>query len=136
MSQHLPSHQHMTSICPECGNAVKDRDLHEHISTCTFRTSGVEPDLAEILPEPTICTSCGVLFSDRDHQVGHVCDGIADRGDVSVASDTLFNDTAEATEQELDDLVAAGSVPNLATLFKRGKEAGLIKPGKEYGSSV
>lgn len=38
-------------------------------------------------------------------------------------------------EGELDQLVAAASMPSLATLFQRGKEQGLIKPGKEYGST-
>lgn len=48
----------------------------------------------------------------------------------SVGSD----DTAEA---DLDRMVQAASVPNLATLFKRGKDAGLIKAdGFEYGSKA
>lgn len=36
-------------------------------------------------------------------------------------------------EDELDQLVQRASVPSLASLFKKGKEAGLIQPGKEYG---
>lgn len=40
--------------------------------------------------------------------------------------------TDEATE---DQLIEQASVPNLAALFKQGKDAGLIKPGKEYGNS-
>lgn len=39
-------------------------------------------------------------------------------------------------EDELDHQVEAASIPSLATLFKRGKERGLIKPGKEYGEAV
>ena len=35
-----------------------------------------------------------------------------------------------------DEMMERASVPNLASLFQRGKEAGLIKPGKEYGSSA
>ena len=37
---------------------------------------------------------------------------------------------------ELDDLVQRASTPNLATLFKRGKEAGLIKPTTGYGEGA
>lgn len=40
------------------------------------------------------------------------------------------------TESELDTLVEKGSVPNLATLFKQGKEAGLIKPTTGYGEGA
>lgn len=35
-----------------------------------------------------------------------------------------------------DAMIQAASAPSLATLFQRGKDAGLIKPGKEYGNSV
>ena len=38
-------------------------------------------------------------------------------------------------EGDLDRMVERASVPNLAALFKRGKEAGLIQPGKEYGNA-
>lgn len=42
-------------------------------------------------------------------------------GDVSVADDSL------------DSMVQAASIPSLATLFKRGKEAGLLKGVTHYG---
>jgi hypothetical protein len=45
-------------------------------------------------------------------------------GEVSVVTDTL------------DSLVQAASVPNLASLFKRGKDAGLITPITGYGEGV
>lgn len=48
---------------------------------------------------------------------------------VSDPSGTLSDD-------DLDQMVERDSRPNLATLFQRGKDAGLIKPGKEYGSST
>jgi hypothetical protein len=51
-------------------------------------------------------------------------------GEVSVAGTSVG-----ASEDELDRLVERGSVPNLASLFKKGKDAGLIKPGKEYGGT-
>lgn len=35
----------------------------------------------------------------------------------------------------LEALVVRASVPNLASLYKRGKEAGLIKPAQEYGTN-
>jgi hypothetical protein len=34
-----------------------------------------------------------------------------------------------------DLLIERASVPNLAALFGQAKERGLIKPGKEYGST-
>jgi hypothetical protein len=43
---------------------------------------------------------------------------------VSVADDTM------------DNLIQRASVPNLATLFKRGQQAGLLKPGKDYGDTA
>jgi hypothetical protein len=39
-------------------------------------------------------------------------------------------------EADMDQMVQRASVPNLASLFKRGKEAGLIKPGTEYGHTA
>lgn len=33
----------------------------------------------------------------------------------------------------LDQLIEAASVPNLAALFQRGKDAGLLKPTTGYG---
>lgn len=42
-------------------------------------------------------------------------------GTVSVADDTM------------DQMVQRASVPNLAMLFRRGQQAGLLQPGKAYG---
>ena len=39
-------------------------------------------------------------------------------------------------DTKMDTLVEAASIPNLAALFQKGKDAGLIKPGVEYGGSV
>ena len=39
-------------------------------------------------------------------------------------------------ESSLDRMVEAASVPNLAALFKRGKEAGLLKPTTGYGENA
>lgn len=39
-------------------------------------------------------------------------------------------------ESSLDQLVEAASVPNLAALFKRGKEAGLLKPVTGYSPTA
>lgn len=39
-------------------------------------------------------------------------------------------------EDTMDAMVKAASVPNLATLFQRGKDRGLIKAGTEYGSAT
>lgn len=35
-------------------------------------------------------------------------------------------------EAELDNLVQRASAPNLAALFRKGKEAGLLKAQQEY----
>lgn len=51
-------------------------------------------------------------------------------------------DTASGGEEvsvadgSLDQLVEAASVPNLATLFQRGKDAGLLKPTTGYGENA
>ena len=39
------------------------------------------------------------------------------------------------SEDQLDKLVEKASTPNLASLFRKGKEAGLIQTGKEYGNT-
>lgn len=39
-------------------------------------------------------------------------------------------------EADLDQMVAAASVPNLASLYRKGKKKGLLKPQQEYGSST
>lgn len=36
----------------------------------------------------------------------------------------------------MDSLIEAASIPNLAALFQKGKDAGLIKPGVDYGGNV
>lgn len=36
----------------------------------------------------------------------------------------------------LDSLVQAASIPNLAALFKRAKDTGIITPAKEYGGAA
>ncbi len=52
-----------------------------------------------------------------------------------------FPDTEENSAKVEDEdaileaLVVRASVPNLASLYKRGKEAGLIKPAQEYGTN-
>lgn len=36
---------------------------------------------------------------------------------------------------DMDEMVRKASTPNLATLFQRGKQKGLIKPVKDYGAA-
>jgi len=43
--------------------------------------------------------------------------------------------TTITSEDELDHLVQRASVPSLASLFKAGKEKGLIKPTTGYGGA-
>lgn len=53
-------------------------------------------------------------------------------GKVSVTTDTVSED------DELEALVEQdrkANAPTLAQMFQRGKDAGLIKPGKEYGNA-
>jgi hypothetical protein len=38
-------------------------------------------------------------------------------------------------DDRLDQMVQQASIPNLATLFKRAKDAGVITTGKEYGGA-
>ena len=40
------------------------------------------------------------------------------------------------TEEQLDQLVQRASVPNLASLFQAGKDAGLIQPVTVYGETA
>lgn len=39
-------------------------------------------------------------------------------------------------EEELDELVQKASVPNLASLYRKGKDKGLLKPQQEYGHTT
>ena len=41
--------------------------------------------------------------------------------------------TVSVGDGSLDELVEAASVPNLADLFQKGKDAGLLKPTTGYG---
>lgn len=50
-------------------------------------------------------------------------------GDVSDPG-TRMRDVTD--EDNLDQMVQAASVPNLASLFRKGKERGLIKAQQEY----
>ena len=39
-------------------------------------------------------------------------------------------------EQDMDELVRKASAPNLASLFRKGKDKGLIKAQQEYGHTT
>lgn len=67
------------------------------------------------------CTTCQDLI--REEQAA-LLDDDSVRGGVSVDADTL------------DTMVQQASTPTLATLFKRGKEAGLIQPTTGYGENA
>lgn len=47
-------------------------------------------------------------------------------------------DTAEVSDPDgmMDTLVQEASIPNLAALFKAGKDKGLIQPQQEYGHTA
>lgn len=55
---------------------------------------------------------------------------MSDTANLSVISGTMEN-----TDGDLDNLVSQASRPTLAQLFEQGKATGVIKPGKEYGST-
>lgn len=50
--------------------------------------------------------------------------------DVIQLDEPIVSDPADT----LDSLVQQASIPNLASLFKQGKKAGLIQPGQEYSN--
>lgn len=39
-------------------------------------------------------------------------------------------------DDTMDQMIQRASVPNLATLFQRGKDAGLLKPTTNYGENA
>ena len=49
---------------------------------------------------------------------------------------TPGGEKVSVADDRLDELVEQASVPNLATLFKRGKDAGLLKPTTGYGENA
>lgn len=62
------------------------------------------------------CRKCG-RYVDGDRHDGGLCSVCAE---------------VSAPDDRLDSLVQAASIPNLATLIKRGKDKGLIKPTVGY----
>lgn len=54
----------------------------------------------------------------------------------NTADTTAKGGNVSADESSLDQLVEAASVPNLASLFRRGKEAGLLKPVTGYSPTA
>lgn len=45
----------------------------------------------------------------------------------------LVQGSIDKSEADMDTMIQAASVPNLASLFQAGKDAGLIKPTTMYG---
>lgn len=77
-----------------------------------------------------LCDLCG-----NRHALGGRCPAID--SEVSVPADRIdehYKD--QIPERELDEMVTRASVPNLAALFKKAKEAGVIQPAKEYGDGA
>jgi len=58
-----------------------------------------------------------------------MCDAIAPR------KCPAHRDIVSVVGDSLDALVQQASVPDLATLFRRAKDSGVIVAGKEYGGS-
>lgn len=65
------------------------------------------------------CTACKV-----EAAIDQVDSGSFKGGTVSVPDDTM------------DTMIQRASTPNLATLFQRGKDAGLLKPTQGYAGGA
>lgn len=84
----------------------------------------------------TTCTECGMSFDSPLEYLHHSCTPEeVGSAEVSAPADTLSGSGEQDTELDMDELVRQASRPNLAVLFKKGKEAGLIQAGKEYGNT-
>lgn len=71
------------------------------------------------------CGGCGEDYDTQYELDAHEC-----------PSDTEEMSAVTPDEDAiLEALVVKASVPNLAALYQRGKEAGLIKPVQEYGTN-
>lgn len=57
-------------------------------------------------------------------------------GDTPAKGQTDADLTTKMDETSMDQMVQAASIPSLGTLFKRGKERGLLKPQQEYGHTT
>lgn len=60
------------------------------------------------------------------------CDHETDEKVCENCGTTIVSDVDET----MDAMVQQASIPNLASLFKAGKKAGLIKPVAEYGQTA
>ena len=49
---------------------------------------------------------------------------------------TPSDSSTKMDEAAMDRMVQTASTPSLATLFQRGKDAGLLKPQQEYGHTT
>lgn len=54
---------------------------------------------------------------------------------MSESVDTRKQATLSEDDAKFDEMIRRASAPSLAELFQRGKDAGLIKPAKEYGGT-
>lgn len=64
------------------------------------------------------CQNCGQFLKELADVTAHACTAM------SVA------------DESMDTLIQQASVPNLATLFRRAKEAGVIGPVSVYGEGA
>lgn len=63
------------------------------------------------------------------------CDDCADPNQ-GEGSTTTKQAQMSVDDGTMDEMIRRASTPNLASLFKAGKAAGLITPGKEYGHTA
>ena len=52
-------------------------------------------------------------------------------------STDISSSTGEGVSQDtkMDEMIERASIPNLASLFKKGKDSGLLKPQQDYASN-
>ena len=59
------------------------------------------------------------------------CEACAEVHPEECSVHTIVSDPSD----KMDQMIQAASIPNLASLFKKAQDAGVIVPGKEYGNS-
>lgn len=58
---------------------------------------------------------------------------LAEKIEATSSTTSSKGGTVSEDTDTMDSMVQAASVPSLATLFQRGKDAGLLKPTTGYG---
>jgi hypothetical protein len=78
-------------------------------------------------PATERCPDCGLDYTVFK---GHSC---VDPDDIFEVSG--FTPNVSDPDVTLEELIEKASVPNLAALYQKGRESGVLKPGVEYGGA-